>query len=117
MPTSGTCVARVLAMNPRCLAPVLLMMLALAAPAAARVNDKNTRGAPAPTAEGRTSPRATVLPQRTPHGSRADEKRYSARENASKNAQKFRGGEPVIVITATVAIIVLLGILIILLVT
>jgi hypothetical protein len=93
------------------------MLLALAAPAAAGVNEVNPKGALAPRAEAGTPPRSSVAPHRTSHGSRADEKRYASREDASKNAKKFRGGEPVIVVTATVAIIVLLGIVIILLIT
>ena len=105
-------------MNPRRFVTLLLALitLAFAAPAAARGNEMNPRGAPAPTVV-QTQPRGIATQPRAPHGSRADQQRYAAREAQSKNAKKFRGGEPVVVITATAAIIILLGVIIILLVT
>jgi hypothetical protein len=54
---------------------------------------------------------------RPSYGSHAENKRYAAREAASKNAKKYRAGEAVVVITATAAIIILLGVIIILLIT
>lgn len=105
-------------MNPRRLVTLLLTLvtLAFATPALARGNEMNPRGTPAPTTV-QTEPRGIAAQPRAPRGSRADEKRYAAREAQSKNAKKFRGGEPVVVITATAAIIILLGVIIILLVT
>lgn len=44
----------------------------------------------------------------------SEEERYAVREAISKEAQNFRGGDP-IVITATAAIIILLGVIIIIL--
>jgi len=103
-------------MHLRRIATLVLTVLAFALPATARVNEMKPRGAPAPSAETRTPPPRTVAPQRS-NGSRADEQRYAEREVKAKNAKKFRGGEPVVVISATVAIIVLLGVIIILLIT
>jgi hypothetical protein len=99
------------------LVTLVLALLALAAPATARVNEMNPRGAPTASVETPRQP-ATLAPrERAARGSAADEQRYAQREAKSKNAKKFRGGEPVVVITATAAIIILLGVIIILLLT
>ena len=46
----------------------------------------------------------------------SDEERYAVREAISKEARNFRGGDA-IVITATAAVILLLGIILIILLT
>jgi hypothetical protein len=102
-------------MKLRRLATLVLTILALAFPAAAGVRSAPTETQTPPASV--TTPGKSALTARTPRGSRADEKRYAARDAASKNAKKFRGGEPVIIISATAAIIILLGVIIILLVT
>jgi hypothetical protein len=48
-------------------------------------------------------------------GSDLDEKRYAAREAASPEAKQFRGGD-VVVITATTAILILLGVILLILI-
>ena len=104
-------------MTLRRIAPLVLTLLSLAFPAAARVNEMNPRPSVAPSAETqRQAPRAGSAAERA-RGSRADDQRYAERQKASKNAKKFRGGEAVVVISATVAIIILLGVIIILLIT
>jgi hypothetical protein len=104
-------------MNLRRLFTLVLALVALAAPATARVNEMNPRGNPAPAAETPRQRAPSARPERAARGSSAEQQRYAQREAASKNAKKFRGGEPVVVITATAAIIILLGVIIILLVT
>jgi hypothetical protein len=100
-------------MKTRILAVVALLFVTLVSPARAAVHSTAT-----PNVEKRTPPaQSLIAPARPSYGSRADEKRYAAREAASKNAKKYRAGEAVVVITATAAIIILLGIIIILLVT
>ena len=64
------------------------------------------------TSSGATTHRAVP---REAFGARADEARYAAREAASPDAKKYRGGD-VIVISATALVIVLLVVLIIVLI-
>ena len=100
-------------MKAKILGPLLLLVLTLVTPAWATVNPRS----PTPT-ETRPPPAQSVRPAERPsRGSQAESKRYASREAASKDAKKFRAGEPVLVITATAAIIILLGVIIILLVT
>jgi hypothetical protein len=102
-------------MKLRRLATLLIAILALAFPATAGEGSAPTEQRTPPASV--TTPGKAPLTARSPRGSRADEKRYAARDAESKNAKKFRGGEPVVVISATAAIIILLGVIIILLIT
>jgi hypothetical protein len=95
------------------LAVLFALALALVFPAAAEASER-TQSKPAVTA---TAKPKVVPARRAPsRGSRADQNRYAAREKASDDAKKYRAGD-VVVITATGAIIILLGVIIILLVT
>ena len=101
-------------MDPRKLATVVLLALSLLCPASIHARSVNS-----PVARGEASvaaPTVIAAPRAPLRGSKADERRYAERERGSRNARRFRAGDA-IVITATAAIILLLGIIIILLVT
>lgn len=89
----------------------LLSMTTLGLPALAA-------SAPGSLAVGRTEQTAEAapgVPRGTSLGSRDEERAYAAREVASPDAKKYKGGD-VIVISATALVVVLLIVLIIVLI-
>jgi hypothetical protein len=95
------------------LATLLVLALALVCPAPAQATE---RAQTPPAATATAKPKATNTPRLPSRGTRADEHRYAQREKASNDAKKYRAGDT-IVITATAAIIILLGVIVILLLT
>lgn len=98
-------------MKQHLLVTLLLSLLALAVPARAQTRQAQPDQAVAASAPAgeRELPRGTTL------GSRAEDRRYAAREAASPDAKTYRGGD-VVVISATAVAIILLVIVIIILI-
>jgi hypothetical protein len=107
-----------MSMKKTSLALIASLVLAHVAPAqAASVASSGTRtlaaeSAPAP----RSNVRVIRIPRTSSGPTLSDEERYAVREAISKEARNFRGGDA-IVITATAAVILLLGIILIILLT
>jgi hypothetical protein len=59
--------------------------------------------------------RAAATPRGAELGSRAEDRRYAAREAASPEAKQYRGGDVLVISATTVAIILLVIVIIILL--
>lgn len=85
-----------------------LLTLALAAPARASGDRAVNSGAAAESAQ-----RTSNIPHRTAFGSRSEEQTYAAREAASPDAKKFRGGDVIVISVTTAVIIVLIVVLLI----
>ncbi len=117
-PVTGTRIATSAIMKKTSLALIASLVLAHVAPAqAASVAPTGTRSlaaerAPAP----QHNVRVIRIPRTASGPTLSDEERYAVREAISKEARNFRGGDA-IVITATAAVILLLGIILIILLT
>ena len=101
------------------LALIASLVLAHAVPAhAASVPDTVPRGATAQRADPPHPSHVRVIriPRSASTPTLSDEERYAVREAISREAKNFRGGDA-IVITATAAIIIILGVILILLLT
>jgi len=92
------------------------LVLAHAVPAhAASVSDTVPHAASAPRADS-SHVRVIRIPRTASTPTLSDEERYAVREAISREAKNFRGGDA-IVITATAAVIIILGVILILLLT
>lgn len=98
-------------MKRKLIATVGFLTMALAAPAYA--GDTRLTSSTASTSDA-SRPRAVGVPRGTSLGSSADEAKYAAREAASPDAKKYRGGDVIVISVTAVAIILLVVIIIIL---
>jgi hypothetical protein len=96
---------------------IVCLALAHAVPAQASVTKQaDAVVKPSAPSSERKAPRVITIPRTASTPQLSEEERYAVREAISKDAQNFRGGDPII-ITATAAIIILLGVIIIILLT
>lgn len=99
-------------MKTRIFAMLVLLIVALVSPA--RAEGAGATSAPAVDTRA-SSTKSASIPSKSSFGSRTDEQRYAAREKASPDAKNYRGGD-VIVISVTLAVIILLGVIILILI-
>lgn len=115
----GTQLAQLPGMRKTSVALIASLALAHAVPArAASVSDPGARAVEARrTAPPRSSHlRVITIPRTASTPTLSDEERYAVREAISREAKNFRGGDAVI-ISATAAAIIILGIILIILLT